>query len=413
MDTGAAAIRGLLDRQPAAARDLLAAFAPLTLRQVDGGDFNAVLLARNTALPWGSWLSSGDPPASTRWSVLSDNRGTWWTASILGRHADRWDWKRLSANPALPWSADLIAAFIDRLDWPTLCDNRGVPWTDRLVTRFDERVIVSRLAANTALRWTPSLFARLEPRLQEADDRYWPGERPQAAAPGVMLGPDGMAHLLQNHNADWDRLLPRLPSPDWRLLSRNRGLPWTARLLADHADAIDWSALSANPGLPWSLDLLQRFSGRWSLFHLAGNPALPWADHTPALLDFLGGLRNLAPLASNSGIHWTVDLLAPRLDDLFTQRKPLSRHARLSPDILDHLGEQLDWPSLSGNRHLPWSAQLIARHADRWQWEILASNPALPWDPALVAAFADRWDLRGFVRNEAAWRAVAVAGVVG
>lgn len=345
------------------------------------------------------------PPFEVDAGMLSALAGDFFSPDLIAAHVERWDFRALSANPHLPWSAELIGRFADAWDWVALSGNRGVPFERALWTAFCDRWVVPRLAANDAVPWDRWWVERAAARLAEPDPSWHPAmahERPVTVAPGVTLTDSGWGHLMQNPRVAWDEVLPLLPAPDWRALAANPGFRLPDERLDRHAPELSDAALSRRRDVEWTPARIDRLLDAPSPapLHLSANPSLPWSE---ALVRRHAERWVFEALSGNPAIPWTVALLEEHIGRVRWDR--LSRHAALTPPILDRFAAKLDWSwGVSCNRATRWTAELMTAHAERLDWERLSWHPGLPWSEELLVAFADRWVVRSFGRNEEAFR---------
>jgi hypothetical protein len=122
-------------------------------------------LAGNSALPW-----ADDTDALLRyfdtakvWHVLSGNPGVRWTADRLRANDARLVWGDRGISRRATLTEDLLDTFADRLDWNWgTTTNRYLPWSASLLRRHAHRWNWERLGFNRSLPWSPKLIAALD-----------------------------------------------------------------------------------------------------------------------------------------------------------------------------------------------------------------------------------------------------------
>ena len=125
-----------------------------------------------------------------------------------------------------------------------------------------------------------------ERALVQADGRIALGNKALAVVDAARL-----ARILARHEEAWEYLLSSHPnalelvnehsaSSDWKRISTNVKMPWSAELIANYEDRWDWGQLSSNEGLPWSVELIERYEERWDC--LAAEQGNTAAQHNLA-----------------------------------------------------------------------------------------------------------------------------------
>jgi cell wall assembly regulator SMI1 len=185
---------------------------------------------------------------------------------------------------------------------------------------------------------------------------------------------------------------------DWRALSENLNLVWTAALIARFAERWNWEALAENPKLPWSAELLAAHD--WNFARLSGNPAIPW---TPELLERYAERLDWHKLTQDATLPWSMALIArweARWDwgketGAIGDRNFNNRGFPYTAEVIAEFAARFDFAQLSAKPHrspIAWTEELVERFADRWDWERLSANPDLPWSLAFLEKYEDRWD---------------------
>ena len=64
---------------------------------------------------------------------------------------------------------------------------------------------------------------------------------------------------------------------DWRCISMNSRIPFTADLIEKHKEKFDWSSLSGNKAILWDRDMIIKYSQRINFSRLSHNENTPWA----------------------------------------------------------------------------------------------------------------------------------------
>ena len=107
---------------------------------------------------------------------------------------------------------------------------------------------------------------------------------------------------------------------DWRRISNNTNIEWSAEVINEFSENLDWSHLTTNPGVFKDFSMVNQFAER-----------IQWKQHPVA---------SQATIASNTGLPWTME-------------------------FIEKYESKLVFEDLSENESLPWTEQLINKYIDR------------------------------------------------
>lgn len=297
------------------------------------------------------------------WDQLSNNKGDFWTLSLLNEFKNKFDWsghrpycnnmdaddQSLSTNEYLPWSENLIDRFSDRLNFDSLSLNRAIPWSENLIDKYYDK---------------------------------------------------------------WD----------WGFLSSNISIPWSKDLIIKYEDKLDFTLLCGNPALPWSISLLLFFieiKDKWKLkpnymwnWHYVNkgilyNENIPWDDglkeylvnRYPEEVDELvlyeldyyewniNTLKkcpinkfNYYFFQNNDSIMWNEEMIIFLAVNSHQGWPLVSRIKNLSLELIEKFANKLDWDKISQNNSNIGKFDFLEKYESKINFRKLSNNKNLKWD---------------------------------
>lgn len=265
----------------------------------------------------------------------------------------------LGVNQAIKWDIDLIAAVIqlpgDNDDF--FCElsyNESLPWGFDLIEHFKDKWHWETMACNDVVVTNGTLrnyyFKQLGPHL----DGFWEGATNRLLGlygDGQTIGEAcetqycSVPYYQQRNELQFldTKEIEQYKEKDWRMLSYNTLLPWSAELIERYQDKWDWPVLCANKCVPWDLELMKKFE-----------------DH----------------------IDWTIG----------------------TPD--ENGMTSYDGLGISENLYLEWDKEILETFSHKLDPWCISMSIAAKWDIDLLIQFESFWDIHGLGMNTKVWAMV-------
>lgn len=65
---------------------------------------------------------------------------------------------------------------------------------------------------------------------------------------------------------------------NWKSISWNTKIPWSADLIHKYSHKLDWDTLSQNTSIPWDEELIRKYEGKINFEYLSNNLSTPWSE---------------------------------------------------------------------------------------------------------------------------------------
>jgi hypothetical protein len=254
------------------------------------------------------------------WNFIVNNTDIKWNIAIVDEFRDEIftdsdSCFEFSFNDSLPWSTKFIKRYENLWNWESLAQNNSVIGKQEITDYF---------------------YDKFQPYYESYKDA-WFDTRKRLAGFGRTFAEQvednlNMGFFRTNKELQFQYLyeIENARSINWRILSSNSLLPWSAELIEKYIDKWHWSELSKNVSIRWDLELMKRFEHR---------------------------------------IDWTID--TPCDDGCTT------------------LTDQ----SISSNFSIQWDAEILSTFLNKLDTNYISGSPCVKWDIDLLIQFNEFWDL--------------------
>jgi hypothetical protein len=262
-------------------------------------------------------------------------------------------WYYVVANQYINWTTEIMDEFKDRIfedddPLPRINFNESLPWSIEFIERYEHLWNWFYLAQNDMVMGNPEIrkrfYSYLYKYIADYEDMYKSPYNDEGKSEADIieqklseLDSDIESQLRSSEEIDSTKNI------NWRRLSMNEVLPWSAELIEKYKDKWDWEWLSTNESIPWNLEWLKRFEDR---------------------------------------IDWSVNL------------------TETEDEISFGLG------SISGNFSIEWDAEILSTYLPRLNKCLISNSHNAKWDIDMLIQFADFWVYTDLALNSAVWEKV-------
>jgi hypothetical protein len=261
------------------------------------------------------------------------------------------DWWSVVENRHIEWNSEIMDEFKGRIFieediFPTINTNQSLPWSIAFITRFEDLWDWELLSQNEA-------FMRIPVLRRHFSDRLYPhiGEYEEYDSESYNSKEKTVIEDLERDLADLERYkewqfqsveeIEKAKNIDWRRLSQNAVLPWSAELIERYKDKWEWMWLGQNQYIPWSVELMTQFEDciDWSM---------DFEDEEGVTTSASGSI------SMNLGMVWDAEILSAFMPKLNKWPISMSQCTKWDIDLLIQFKDFWDYGSLALNK-LIWS----------------------------------------------------------
>ncbi len=350
------------------------------------------------------------------WNILSRNKNILWSEDLIELFKDKLDWKYfssiesnifskafiskyqdyldmevLSQNKIIYRSEELIDYFKDRLDWKALSASEYIYWTEKLLIKFEDKFIWKDRPKINNIEWTVNIIERFKDML---DWNYFSEIVPNEIFIDLNISVYDKYWiyyiLSSNKNILWtEKIINSLEKKiDWFELSKNENIQWTESLFKVYKNRWDWERLSYNKSIPFNSILIENFIHNWDWRGLSLNKKIRASEE---LLDLYKDLLDWDIL---SDFKWYGQFSDEIIDKFYFywNWNMISMTIKWTDNLIDKYSEMLCPSYLCFRKDIKWTENLIEKHKDFWDFSSLIHNETVPWNNSLVSKYENYFD---------------------
>lgn len=190
---------------------------------------------------------------------------------------------------------------------------------------------------------------------------------------------------------------------DWQLVSQNKNILFSHKLIKKFKQKWFWSELTKNDNVFWTEDMIteiKEYLNRPN--HILGNPMENLCGSNNVVWDIkilenISEIINWKVLSSNKNIQWSKELIQKFRFNLDWEVL-CTEGIFWNKDYIIELETDLDydlkrWNYLLYNKNIIWSNELICLFGNKWFWKPkytcygepdFYDNPQIPWNNSLL-----------------------------
>lgn len=183
----------------------------------------------------------------------------------------------------------------------------------------------------------------------------------------------------------------QLDEIDWGSFSENTKVDWDL-IFPYYDDRLNWKNLSGNNSFPWTVENIFKYQSKVDWYSLCKNEA---AEFDINILRHFQDKIDWNIIATNTGKWWTKQII-DEFKDRLRWRNLLVFGTFWTSELIeyfeDYIRKDYGFIELSHNSEVEWTEDLLYKYKDILGWGWLAENPGLPWSFELIEKYKEKWN---------------------